>query len=1389
MPDVSRSDSQRSDSSRPRVSFNRDVHVKRISTPGAPRVVGALAGDGEGHLVPLPVRRERPTRLSRRELAKEAERVLAQADSVACTTQSLLDQKSNPNRKFKTLPPLRRKNKKNHNKIHETLNEESPPSSPERRKQSTDTQESPPSSLDRKSAKRGIVASVFSSLDRSTSKKHKHAEEDRHSLRISKNNSSSLNDLTDDRPSKQKVNLKRSVSDASAKKPAKNYKSKKSGVFLSLDRLTARRNKSKNKTLVVHSDHSDRSPVRPRKNILKKSYSDSESAAQDPSQLRQKKQLSPIIEAAPREDYFHEQQSAMLHSSQLPTQKPALTRGHTVDAMVKRLSQDFNRSRGPPRVVTSAPGLITPEHRQHNNNLPFSYTKPSPTAEPTREGGPAAAPTAVDGQVIYAEVVVSGGGGNGGAVSKHTVHTKVPAFEDNAHTVTVRVTEGSDEDEGLGMEHNGYRRGARKEYVVHESSYKLDTSVRGRADGTDSRKKDFLASESYGGGRYDDSFYHHSHNGDLKDDVRRNFLDEYRSDARIIPQDEVDGRGHYTRDILSRSIDSNDLSSRRDRLESRIESQRKDRFLSNKYKTDSLDARNEINRKYTSDVAYNNRRDFLNSQLDYESDRNYGLKTSRYFESSTTTTEHDSYGKKDLFADSGIEVDYRVKDSTIGRKYDKSSSHETKVPTSNHYPTQNVTRVELRTRTSDDEDMEVNDHRTKTTNTFTSTRLVQEQKHAEAIPSSTVLIRHWVPPTKEEVKSKHTQTLKTKSEKTQQALLSDEEYEDYERSRRRDEHRREAVEDYRREAVGDHRREAVGDHRREAVADHRREPVADHRRETVTEHRREAVEEHRREVMEEHRKGDDKDKASEEKAHRNGEKKATKKKQSSAMDKMRQLFTRSDNKSSKKNKKKEEKVKVIIEEDEGDQDPLTSRYTEYRGSDIDLSQESPRPPYRDRSHLRASSTEREQQETPRSPRRSPRIRDHSPKSSHRSMSHHTRASNSELDEGTPRTSHRRLPSDIEEEQEPKSDEFQRPVRQRLATPSPSPSPPRAHSKTSSATLTRINNVKNREQNSNGSSGGSWFKSLDRLTKRSKNKAKDHDKDTDVTTEDEIKTIKQNNNNNNNNNNKNLRFFGDTDQESVHSILKQPNHTTLRRYKSNNNTSSSSNNVGDIPGPARSQRSGVARRAQSREELSSAGGSSRPLQQQTRTVSRSISVLAPWKPRHYREGMEVHYDNNESKTLGRNNGKPPKIPTSHHSTINRSNGGNRYKSKENHTTPQKQRVNKAMSIESLSRKNGSSQGQYRVPIDKKRSGLNSSTSVESLNQKQGRDRGVSSKKHSALNSSAMELNSNKSYRTATKKGSESSAKKSGAKVSRSASMPKDSRLTAGWFKLRNKKQGT
>lgn len=64
--------------------------------------MSALAGDGEGHLVPLPVRRERPGRLSRRQLEQEAEEILRQADRVKCRPTL---SPGNGVSKFNTLPP------------------------------------------------------------------------------------------------------------------------------------------------------------------------------------------------------------------------------------------------------------------------------------------------------------------------------------------------------------------------------------------------------------------------------------------------------------------------------------------------------------------------------------------------------------------------------------------------------------------------------------------------------------------------------------------------------------------------------------------------------------------------------------------------------------------------------------------------------------------------------------------------------------------------------------------------------------------------------------------------------------------------------------------------------------------------------------------------------------------------------------------------------------------------------------------------------------------------------------------------------------------------------------------------------------------------------------
>lgn len=314
----------------------------------------------------------------------------------------------------------------------------------------------------------------------------------------------------------------------------------------------------------------------------------------------------------------------------------------------------------------------------------------------------------------------------------------------------------------------------------------------------------------------------------------------------------------------------------------------------------------------------------------------------------------------------------------------------------NSSQTQKVTRVELRNQSYDhisdyDDDTEMDgnihhhivsnrssdtneDHKAKSINMFTSTRLVQEQRHSEAIPSSTVLIRHWVPLNKEEsnnLKNKYAQVSKTNAENTQQPLLSDEEYEEYEMSRKKDEYRKEPTEEY--------------------------------------------------------RKTDNKDKRNEEKE----EKKVTKKKQSSTIDKMRQLFMRSD-KSAKKDKKKEGKVKIMVEGDE-EADPLTSRYTEYRGSDIDLHQESPRTPHREKLNPRGSNVELEQQETPGPGHRNWRpLESGSPKdtgymdqdtayqSLHRGRSQHTRASNTDLDESTPRPSRQDTkrggqPSNVEEQ--------------------------------------------------------------------------------------------------------------------------------------------------------------------------------------------------------------------------------------------------------------------------------------------------------------------------------------------------------------------------------------
>ncbi|XP_012149746.2 bloated isoform X1 [Megachile rotundata] len=314
-------------------------------------------------------------------------------------------------------------------------------------------------------------------------------------------------------------------------------------------------------------------------------------------------------------------------------------------------------------------------------------------------------------------------------------------------------------------------------------------------------------------------------------------------------------------------------------------------------------------------------------------------------------------------------------------------------------------------------------------------------------------------------------------------------------------------------------------------------------------------------------------------------------------------------------------------------------------------------------------------------------------------------------------------------------------RRRLSTPSGSPSPPRStRLSRSTGTLTReeesfreSSNTLTRENQGQEAERKGWFKSLSRKNKPSiktvdkKPRIPESEILTTGTEDEEASSAPERVSVQ-----KNLRFFGDTDQESVSSNRDRRNKRADDHACSGRDvTSSSRHNLGILSPPRkpprlaesalssgesttgdssqqsqnsqRSQRSVVylhaatvgeipgpneRRKAASREELN------RPLQSHTRTVSRSVSVLAPWKPRHYREPYEINYDQQlhtkpmatmrrrqrSRETLSRR-GKDPrrsKDNLSKTGTINRST----LKSKD------KQKVDRTVSTESLATKSRS-----------------------------------------------------------------------------------------------------
>ncbi|XP_061390955.1 uncharacterized protein LOC133326299 [Musca vetustissima] len=89
-------------------------------------------------------------------------------------------------------------------------------------------------------------------------------------------------------------------------------------------------------------------------------------------------------------------------------------------------------------------------------------------------------------------------------------------------------------------------------------------------------------------------------------------------------------------------------------------------------------------------------------------------------------------------------------------------------------------------------------------------------------------------------------------------------------------------------------------------------------------------------------------------------------------------------------------------------------------------------------------------------------------------------------------------------------------------------------------------------------------------------------------------------------------------------------------------------VGAIPQPYQ-----LRRRSISRDDLRSnkSKATNQPLQPMTRTVSRSVSMLAPWKPKLISEGYEINYSQEQNKTMATLPRKPPTNGSS--STMTRS----------------------------------------------------------------------------------------------------------------------------------------
>lgn len=654
------------------VSFNRDVHIKRFDKPRASRSASSEQQPS--------VRKEPFTHLSKEELIEEANKVRAQAQGITCTSD-------HPPEKFFSLPHRRKKD----NRIGRRNSDDGSPEktplgrstsdvSNKKRKERTSLStlfrraqrnRSPDAAVvvDAKPVivkrSKSDVSDLKSNTNLTTQSKpvrKRSGSETEEFLKSLRNKKTQLSPIIESSPredyfkkippldlyQKQKSNLKESKSEepkpSEIKKVNPVEKPPRHNKYPDKPEpkapLRSKRGKSleKEKSPQVSDTLKEKSDT---KKILLVDEVDS-FKNKDDSPIEIKDRIKDSIRKIEENIYGDKD---MIHSSQQPPDKPVLTRGHTVDQLVKILKED--QAAAPPKSH-----LISPPNGT-NINQPFSYIKPSVSPDPNlfvRNPTPDRVPTPVnktDKGVVYAQIIRDQDL-NTTMPNKQTMHKAFsPSRENYGHL--------SDEDEGLGYEDRykfSHSRMYDYDYKNNNENDKYNTFDTYTITDSPIRPR-FREYKLTNFNEFEPTYA----NENSPDNKSPDLIDKFRGRG-----DGMDNKKkQYEPETQKIDLDFNELSHRRQLLESRLHARRQERTI-----------QEPMIRYLPEDPIYE-------AEKRMQATERYVNETVRYYRN---TLERDGYTESSVTEDyNKYDSDnHKIKYSTESRLYKKPSKDEIDSP-------------------------------------------------------------------------------------------------------------------------------------------------------------------------------------------------------------------------------------------------------------------------------------------------------------------------------------------------------------------------------------------------------------------------------------------------------------------------------------------------------------------------------------------------------------------------------------------------------------------------------------------------------------------------------------------------------------------------------------